>query len=66
MNSLLAGLFLRFFCNSPSCCFVDEVGILRVPLTETAMAGAVPVPVASIIAGSACSNSHPMVSPSDL
>lgn len=29
-------------------------------------AGIVPVPVAAIIAGSACCNSHSMVSPSDL
>lgn len=42
------------------------VGILRVPLTDMAMAGTVPVPVAAMIAGSACSRSHRMVSPSDL
>lgn len=30
------------------------------------LAGIVPVPVVAIIAGSACCNSHSMVSPSDL
>lgn len=42
------------------------VGIFRVPLTDIAMAGIVPVPVAAMMAGSACSNSQRMVSPSDL
>lgn len=42
------------------------VGILRVPLTDMAMAGIVPVPVAAIMDGSACCKSHWMVSPSDL
>lgn len=42
------------------------MGIFSVPPTETAIAGTVPVPVASMIAGSACSRSHFMVSPSDL
>ena len=42
------------------------VGIFRVPPTETAMAGTVPVPVASMIACSARSKSHRTVSPSDL
>ncbi len=42
------------------------VGIFRVPPTETAMAGTVPVPVASMMACSACSRSHLTVSPSDL
>ncbi|CAA7391825.1 unnamed protein product [Spirodela intermedia] len=44
----------------------DWVGTLRVPPTETAIAGTVPVPVAAMMAGSACSRSHRMVSPSDL
>lgn len=44
----------------------EVVGIFRVPLTDIAMAGTVPVPVAAMIAGSACSRSHRMVSPSDL
>ncbi|XP_034929698.1 uncharacterized protein [Populus alba] len=43
-----------------------SVGIFNVPLTETAIAGTVPVPVAAIIAGSACSSNHLIVSPSDL
>ena len=42
------------------------VGILRLPFTDMAIAGTVPVPVAAIMAGSACSSSHRMVSPSDL
>lgn len=42
------------------------VGILRVPLTDIAMAGMVPVPVAAIMEGSACCKSHWIVSPSDL
>lgn len=42
------------------------VGILRVPLTDIAMAGMVPVPVAAIMDGSACCKSHWIVSPSDL
>ncbi|XP_042048549.1 uncharacterized protein LOC121794449 [Salvia splendens] len=42
------------------------VGIFSVPLTDVAMAGTVPVPVAAIMAGSACSSSQRMVSPSDL
>ena len=42
------------------------MGILRAPQTETAMAGTVPVPVASMMACSACSRSHRTVSPSDL
>lgn len=42
------------------------VGILRVPLTDMAIAGMVPVPVAAMIAGSARSRSHRIVSPSDL
>ncbi|ANM68479.1 unnamed protein product, partial [Arabidopsis thaliana] len=44
----------------------ELVGIFKVPLTDTAIAGTVPVPVASIIAGSARSNNHRIVSPSDL
>lgn len=45
---------------------VVVVGILRVPLTDIAIAGMVPVPVAAIMDGSACCKSHWMVSPSDL
>ena len=45
---------------------VVVVGILRVPLTDVAMAGMVPVPVAAIMEGSACCKSHWIVSPSDL
>ncbi|KAL6989156.1 hypothetical protein U1Q18_014908 [Sarracenia purpurea var. burkii] len=44
----------------------NGVGIFRVPLTETVMLGTVSVPVASIMADSACLSSHRMVSPSDL
>ena len=66
-NSLLAGR-LRFFLFGSGSWVVagDVVGILRVPPTDMAIAGTVPVPVAAIIAGSACSRSHRMVSPSDL
>lgn len=66
--SLLAGR-LRFFltAGSPGWELVlVVVGILRVPLTDMAIAGTVPVPVAAIIAGSACSSNHLIVSPSDL
>jgi len=66
--SLLAGR-LRFFVvfgwPSPELELV-VVGILRVPLTDMAIAGTVPVPVAAIMAGSACSSNHLIVSPSDL
>ncbi|GAV61835.1 hypothetical protein CFOL_v3_05361, partial [Cephalotus follicularis] len=65
-NSLVQALFLRFFGNSPSFLSGEVVGILRVPLTDTAIAGIVPVPVASMIAGSACSSNQRIVSPSDL
>lgn len=68
MYSLLAGL-LRFFFTDGSLgseFALEVVGILRVPLTDMAIAGTVPVPVAAIIAGSACSSNHLMVSPSDL
>lgn len=56
---------LRFFFAGSS---VQEevVGILSVPFTDMAIAGTVPVPVAAMMAGSACSKSHLMVSPSDL
>jgi hypothetical protein len=66
--SLLAGR-LRFFLafgSSGSALELVVVGILRVPLTDMAIAGTVPVPVAAIIAGSACSSNHLIVSPSDL
>lgn len=67
MNSLLHGLFRRFLGSSSPAGFAgDVVGIFNVPLTETAIAGTVPVPVASIMAGSACSSNQRMVSPSDL
>ncbi|WVY97590.1 hypothetical protein V8G54_029741 [Vigna mungo] len=67
MNSLFDALLLRFFgLSSPSGLAAEDVGIFRVPPTDTAIAGTVPVPVASIIAGSACSRSHRIVSPSDL
>ena len=70
MYSLLAGL-LRFFLTGGSSGVgsvvgADVVGILRVPFTDMAMAGTVPVPVAAMMAGSACSRSQRMVSPSDL
>lgn len=71
MYSLLAGR-LRFFFPVGSILgssFVEEgevVGILRVPPTDMAMAGTVPVPVAAMMDGSACSSNHRMVSPSDL
>lgn len=42
------------------------VGIFSAPSTVMAMAGTVPVPVAAMMEGSACSSSHRMVSPSDL
>lgn len=69
-NSELEGRF-RFLVEEGgeelSSTDVDAVvGILRVPPTETAMAGTVPVPVASMMACSACSSSHRTVSPSDL
>ena len=61
-SSVLEGC-LRF-------CFVEDagvvVGIFKVPPTDMAMAGTVPVPVAATMAGSACSNNHRTVSPSDL
>lgn len=63
-NSLFAGR-LRFLAASASVAG-QVVGILRAPLTDMAIAGTVPVPVAAIIAGSACSSSHRIVSPSDL
>ncbi|KAL9317527.1 hypothetical protein ACSQ67_014044 [Phaseolus vulgaris] len=67
MNSLFDARLLRFFgVSSPSGLAAEDVGIFRVPPTDTAMAGTVPVPVASMIAGSACSSSHRIVSPSDL
>ncbi|KAK2974527.1 hypothetical protein RJ640_002432 [Escallonia rubra] len=47
-------------------CSGDVVGTLRLPPTETEIAGTVPVPVASTMACSACSSSHLTVSPSDL
>nr|BAD95142.1 hypothetical protein [Arabidopsis thaliana]BAF02247.1 hypothetical protein [Arabidopsis thaliana] len=66
--SLLEGrlrfFFIRFSPISESAFVV--VGIFKVPLTDMAMAGTVPVPVAAIIAGSAFSNNHRIVSPSDL
>lgn len=69
MNSLVTGRFLLRFVRSS----VAEaeatgaaVGIFKVPLTDMAMAGTVPVPVALMMAGSACSKSQRMVSPSDL
>lgn len=66
-NSLLAGRLRFFLLGSGSWVVaVEVVGILRVPPTDMAIAGTVPVPVAAIIAGSACSRSHRMVSPSDL
>lgn len=74
MNSLLDGR-LRFRSSAAAAAEVEEgevalavvvVGIFRVPLTDMAMAGTVPVPVAATIAGSACSSSQRMVSPSDL
>ncbi|WRX10339.1 hypothetical protein QQP08_002826 [Theobroma cacao] len=65
--SLLAGRLRFFLLWSPGSGLAFEVvGILRVPLTDIAMAGTVPVPVAAIIAGSACSNNQRIVSPSDL
>lgn len=67
-KSLFEARFLFFFGGSPSS-FEDEdgvVGIFRVPPTETAIAGTVPVPVASMMAFSACSNNHRTVSPSFL
>ncbi|KAK2965850.1 hypothetical protein RJ640_027137 [Escallonia rubra] len=64
-NSLLAGRLRFFFISSPSPS-AAVVGIFSEPLTDMAMAGTVPVPVADIMAGSACSSSHLMVSPSDL
>lgn len=72
-NSLLEGRF-RFFVVRvvvvevvvSRFVVVVVVGILRVPPTETAMAGTVPVPVASMMDCSACSRSHRTVSPSDL
>jgi len=66
--SLLAGrlrFFVAFDWPSPELELV-VIGILRVPLTDMAMAGTVPVPVAAIMAGSACSSNHLIVSPSDL
>jgi hypothetical protein len=45
---------------------VVVVGILRVLSTETAMVGTMSVPVASMIACSACTRGHRKVSPSDL
>ncbi|RDX76743.1 hypothetical protein CR513_43225, partial [Mucuna pruriens] len=66
-NSLFDALLLRFLgVSSPSGLAADDVGIFKAPPTDTAIAGMVPVPVASTIAGSACSNSHRIVSPSDL
>ena len=66
--SLLAGRLRFFFAlgSSGSPLELVVVGILRVPLTDMAIAGTVPVPVAAIIAGSACSSNHLIVSPSDL
>lgn len=67
MNSLLDGRFrLRFVGSSAAEVELAVVGIFKVPLTDIAMAGTVPVPVAAMMAGSACSNSQRMVSPSDL
>lgn len=76
MNSLLEGRFrLRFAGSSaaeaeaeaePAEVGLVVVGIFRVPLTDMAMAGTVPVPVAAMMAGSACSKSQRTVSPSDL
>lgn len=70
-NSLLVGR-LRFRSVWPpsslaTVAAVEEVvGIFKAPLTDMAMAGMVPVPVAAMMEGSACSKSHLMVSPSDL
>lgn len=67
MNSLLDGrLRLRSSVTAAEVVVLAVVGILRVPLTDMAMAGTVPVPVAAIMAGSDCSSSQRMVSPSDL
>lgn len=66
-NSLLSGrLRLRFVWPPPSVAVEPVVGIFKIPLTDMAMAGTVPVPVAAMMEGSACSKSHLMVSPSDL
>ncbi|CAL5405215.1 unnamed protein product [Camellia sinensis] len=66
MNSLVQAL-LRFFLAAWASVVVGGmVGIFRLPLTETAMAGTVPIPVASKVAGSARSRSHLTISPSDL
>lgn len=40
--------------------------LLNETLSVEKLAGIVPVPVAAIIAGSACCKSHSIVSPSDL
>ncbi|KAK6783243.1 hypothetical protein RDI58_021040 [Solanum bulbocastanum] len=69
MNSEFDDFLLRFcglFSSISRLLAGELVGILRVPLTETAIAGTVPVPVASIIDCSACSSNHRTVSPSDL
>lgn len=73
MYSLFVGRF-RFFFSVGSVVLLglwlvvagEVVGILRVPPTDMAIAGMVPVPVAAMIDGSACSSNHLMVSPSDL
>lgn len=65
-KSLFAGRLRFLFTVSLSLAAAEVVGIFRVPLTDMAMAGTVPVPVAAIIDCSACSSNQRMVSPSDL
>lgn len=64
--SVTGRFFLRFVKSSVEEATGAVVGIFKVPLTDMAMAGTVPVPVALMMAGSACSKSQRMVSPSDL
>lgn len=66
MNSLLVGRLRLRSSMAAEVVVAAVVGIFRVPLTDMAMAGTVPVPVAAMMAGSACSSSQRMVSPSDL
>ncbi|KAJ0590523.1 hypothetical protein HanIR_Chr04g0198391 [Helianthus annuus] len=61
------GSFLFLSIDSEALVEAEEVvGIFKVPFTDVAMAGIVPVPVAAIMDGSACCRSHCIVSPSDL